>query len=127
VRLTTRRADDADLIRARLRVLLAEPVAAPGWLPDEDEDEEVDADLDDADRSADDADASGDDARGSGDDAMTRSEEEVTIKPQARPRERVRLKKYVVTEPVTKTVPVRREEIRVERVPVEEDDDAGTA
>ena len=83
--------------------------------------------ADDADRSGDDADASGDDARGSGDDAMTRSEEEVTIKPQARPRERVRLKKYVVTEPVTKTVPVRREEIRVERVPVEEDDDAGTA
>ena len=82
---------------------------------------------DDADASGDDARGSGDDARGSGDDAMTRSEEEVTIKPQARPRERVRLKKYVVTEPVTKTVPVRREEIRVERVPVEEDDDAGTA
>jgi hypothetical protein len=56
------------------------------------------------------------------DDAMTRSEEEVEIRPEARPRERVRLKKYVVTEPVTKTVPVRREEIRVERVPVEEDE-----
>jgi hypothetical protein len=58
---------------------------------------------------------------GQTDDAMTRSEEEVSIEPRARPKERVRLKKYVVTEPVTKTVPVRREEIRVERVPVDEE------
>ncbi len=59
---------------------------------------------------------------GETDDAMTRSEEEVSVEPRARPKERVRLKKYVVTEPVTKTVPVRREEIRVERVPVDEED-----
>jgi hypothetical protein len=59
------------------------------------------------------------------DDAMTRSEEEVAIGTRARPRERVRLKKYVVTEHVTKTVPVQREEIRVERVPVDEQDPDG--
>jgi PRC-barrel domain len=45
---------------------------------------------------------------------VTRSEEEVDfrVKP-AKPKERVRLKKYVVTEHVKKTVPVRREEVRV--------------
>ena len=59
---------------------------------------------------------------GEGDDAMTRSEEEVAIGKRARPTERVRLKKYVVTEHVTKTVPVQREEIRVERVPVDEEE-----
>jgi hypothetical protein len=38
-----------------------------------------------------------------------------------RPRERVRLKRHLVTEEVTKTIPVTREEIRVEREPVESD------
>src|SRR4051812_9189160 len=49
---------------------------------------------------------------------MVRSEEQVEfgVAP-ARPRERVRLKKYTVTEQVEKTVPVRREEIRVEHDP----------
>jgi hypothetical protein len=63
---------------------------------------------------------------GAGDDAMTRSEEEVDIRAEPRPRERVRLKKYVVTEHVTKKVPVRREKIAVEREPVgdEESEDA---
>jgi sporulation protein YlmC with PRC-barrel domain len=37
------------------------------------------------------------------------------------PRERVRLKKYIVTEQVTKTVPVTREEVRVEREPVSDE------
>jgi sporulation protein YlmC with PRC-barrel domain len=37
------------------------------------------------------------------------------------PRERVRLKKYLVTEHVTKTVPVTREEVRVEREPVSDE------
>lgn len=41
-----------------------------------------------------------------------------TPRPQKRPREAVRLRKVVVTEPVTKTVPVQREEIRVEREPI---------
>lgn len=49
---------------------------------------------------------------------MVRSEEEVDVRPEARPRERVRLKKYVVTEHVTKTVPVRREKLALEREPV---------
>jgi competence protein ComEA len=35
VRLSSRRSDDADLIRARLRALLDEGGRAPGWVPDE--------------------------------------------------------------------------------------------
>jgi hypothetical protein len=51
---------------------------------------------------------------------VVRSEEEadVSVAP-AQPKERVRLKKYVVTEQVEKTVPVRREEIRVAHDPPE--------
>jgi stress response protein YsnF len=56
------------------------------------------------------------------DDAMTRSEEEVRIGKRVRPTERVRLKKYVVTDYVEKKVPVQREEIRLEREPPEEGD-----
>jgi PRC-barrel domain/Domain of unknown function (DUF2382) len=49
---------------------------------------------------------------------MIRSEEEVEfgVRPTVR-KERVRLRKYMVTEHVEKTVPVRREEIRVEHDP----------
>jgi len=49
---------------------------------------------------------------------MVRSEEEVSfgVAP-AQPRERVRLRKHVVVENVEKTVPVRREEIRLEHEP----------
>jgi competence protein ComEA len=36
VRLSSRSSDDADVIRARLRVLLAEAVPPGGWLPDDD-------------------------------------------------------------------------------------------
>ena len=36
VRLTSRRSDDADVIRARLRALLEETNRARGWLPDDD-------------------------------------------------------------------------------------------
>jgi hypothetical protein len=54
---------------------------------------------------------------------LVRSEEEVDVRPEARPRERVRLKKYVVTEHVTKRVPVRREKIAVEREPVGDEAD----
>jgi hypothetical protein len=49
-----------------------------------------------------------------GEDAMTRSEEEVSIGKRVQPRERVRLRKYVVTDYVKRTVPVQREEIRLE-------------
>jgi uncharacterized protein (TIGR02271 family) len=52
------------------------------------------------------------------DDAMTRSEEEVKVGTARRERGRARLRKYVVTEEVQQTVPVQREEVRVEREPV---------
>jgi len=52
------------------------------------------------------------------DDAMTRSEEELQVGARERERGRVRLRKYVVTEEVQKTVPVQREEVRVEREPI---------
>ena len=55
------------------------------------------------------------------DGAMTRSEEEVTLHKQRRPRERIRLKKYVVTDYVKKTVPVQREKVRLEHEPAEAD------
>ena len=52
------------------------------------------------------------------DDAMTRSEEELAVGTQARERGRVRLRKYVTTEQEQVTVPVQREEARVEREPI---------
>lgn len=55
------------------------------------------------------------------DDAITRSEEEVDVSKSQREAGRVRLRKHVVTDEVTKTVPVQREEVRVEREPVTEE------
>ena len=55
------------------------------------------------------------------DDAMTRSEEELRVGTAERERGRARLRKYVVTEEVQQTVPVKREEVRVEREPITED------
>jgi uncharacterized protein (TIGR02271 family) len=52
------------------------------------------------------------------DDAMTRSEEELSVGTRQVETGRARLRKYVVTENVTKTVPVQREEVRVEREPI---------
>lgn len=52
------------------------------------------------------------------DDAMTRSEERLQVGTQTRESGRARLRKYVVTETVTQTVPVSHEEIRVEREPI---------
>jgi uncharacterized protein (TIGR02271 family) len=52
------------------------------------------------------------------DEAMTRSEEELTVGKAERERGRARLRKYVVTEQVTQTVPVKREEVRLEREPI---------
>jgi uncharacterized protein (TIGR02271 family) len=57
-------------------------------------------------------------AGGGADEAMTRSEEEVRVGTAARERGRARLRKYVVTEEVQQTVPVSREEVRVEREPI---------
>ena len=52
------------------------------------------------------------------DDAMTRSEEELRVGTAERERGTARLRKYVVTEEVQQTVPVQREEVRVEREPI---------
>jgi uncharacterized protein (TIGR02271 family) len=52
------------------------------------------------------------------DDAMTRSEEELHVGTREREAGRVRLRKYVVEDQVTQTVPVRREEVRLEREPI---------
>jgi uncharacterized protein (TIGR02271 family) len=52
------------------------------------------------------------------DDAMTRSEEELQVGTQTRERGRARLRKYVTTETQQVTVPVQREEVRVEREPI---------
>jgi uncharacterized protein (TIGR02271 family) len=52
------------------------------------------------------------------DDAMTRSEEELRVGKTSRERGRARLRKYVVTEQVQQTVPVQREEVRLEREPI---------
>jgi uncharacterized protein (TIGR02271 family) len=52
------------------------------------------------------------------DDAMTRSEEELQVGTTARERGRARLRKYVTTEQEQVTVPVQREEARVEREPI---------
>ncbi len=52
------------------------------------------------------------------DDVMTRSEEELHVGKDERERGRARLRKYVVTEEVQQTVPVRREEVRLEREPI---------
>lgn len=62
------------------------------------------------------------------DDAMTRSEEELRVGTRPVERGRVRLRKVVVTEHVQQTVPVRREEVRIEREPItEENVDRATA
>jgi stress response protein YsnF len=70
-------------------------------------------------RSAD-ADAGGDDG------GMVRSEEQLRVGTERVGATRFRLVKYVVTEDVQITVPIRREEIRVEEVPLDAaDSDAG--
>jgi uncharacterized protein (TIGR02271 family) len=52
------------------------------------------------------------------DDAMTRSEERLDVGTQRAEVGRARLRKFVVTENVTQTVPVSREEVRLEREPI---------
>jgi uncharacterized protein (TIGR02271 family) len=66
-----------------------------------------------------DKDPSGRDTSGpTTDDAMTRSEEELRVGKAKREAGTARLKKYVVTENVTQTVPVEREEVRLETEPI---------
>ena len=52
------------------------------------------------------------------DQAMTRSKEELQVGTQETEAGRVRLRKYVTTEQETVTVPVKREEVRLEREPI---------
>jgi uncharacterized protein (TIGR02271 family) len=52
------------------------------------------------------------------DDAMTRSEERLNVGTRSEEIGRARLRKYVVTENVTQTVPVSHEEVRIEREPI---------
>jgi len=54
------------------------------------------------------------------DDAMTRSEERLQVGTEATEVGRARLRKHVVTENVTTTVPVTHEEVRIEREPITE-------
>jgi uncharacterized protein (TIGR02271 family) len=61
----------------------------------------------------------GDDA--APDDAMTRSEEHLEVATEEAEAGRARLRKYVVTEQQTVTVPVTHEEVRVEREPITDD------
>jgi uncharacterized protein (TIGR02271 family) len=52
------------------------------------------------------------------DDAMTRSEEQLHVGTERRETGRARLRKHVVTEEQTVTVPVSHEEVRLEREPI---------
>jgi uncharacterized protein (TIGR02271 family) len=52
------------------------------------------------------------------DNAMTRSEEQLSVGTRSEEVGRARLRKYVVTENVTETVPVSHEEVRLEREPI---------
>jgi len=49
---------------------------------------------------------------------MTLSEERLNVGTQTRESGRARLRKYVVTENVTQSVPVSHEEVRIEREPI---------
>ncbi|BCW60806.1 PRC and DUF2382 domain-containing protein [Arthrobacter sp. StoSoilB20] len=68
----------------------------------------------------------GEGGRNDDDDAMTRSEERLNVGTEKQAAGRARLRKYITTENVTTTVPVQREEVRVEREPIT-DANAGDA
>lgn len=59
--------------------------------------------------------------------AMVRSEEELQVAKTQQEAGKVRLRKYVVTEEQTVRVPVTREEVRIEREPLQEGDRATIA
>jgi uncharacterized protein (TIGR02271 family) len=79
-----------------------------------DRDRDVDTDVGSGERGGPGGDVSGPNT----DDAMTLSEEELRVSTTERESGRVRLKKYIVEDEVTETVPVRREEVRIEREPI---------
>ncbi len=59
---------------------------------------------------------------GGSSDTVIRSEEEVQVNKRTEEAGRVRLKKYVVTENITFTVPVEREEVRLAQEPIPADE-----
>jgi uncharacterized protein (TIGR02271 family) len=78
----------------------------------------TDRDVTDRDRSGTTGQVGHDTSGPTTDDAMTRSEERLQVGTQTREAGRARLRKYVVTENVTQTVPVSHEEVRIEREPI---------
>jgi stress response protein YsnF len=54
------------------------------------------------------------------DRAMTRAEEQLNVGVQVRPTTRAVLRKYIVTEEVTRTFTIRHEEVRLEQIPVDD-------
>lgn len=88
-----------------------------GWSQDTGHTHEMERDAGDADTAG--RGAVGRDTSGpTTDDAMTRSEEKLNVGTQREATGRARLRKYITTENVTTTVPVQREEVRVEREPI---------
>jgi len=86
-------------------------VESSGTVTDTDSDRVTDTDIDRG--------TVGHDTSGPNTDAaMTRSEEQLHVGTETQARSKARLRKYVVTENVTKTVPVSREEVRIEREPI---------
>lgn len=84
-------------------------------------DQDVDTHLDDAIRAKDGSQPAGQDVSGPNtDDAMTRSEERLHVGTERVETGRARLRKHIVTEQVTQTVPVSHEEVTVTREPVTE-------
>ena len=64
-------------------------------------------------------DVAGHDVTGRGDGSMVRSEEQLRVGTEQVAARRMRVVKYVVTEEVQISVPIRREEIRIEEVPMD--------
>ena len=64
--------------------------------------------------------------RDTADGSMTRSEEELHVGTERVESGKVRLRKYVVTENVSTTVPVSHEEVRLEREPITDPHASGT-
>jgi uncharacterized protein (TIGR02271 family) len=107
--------DDVRVPLEKARVKDAPGIEADGELSERDE-RELFAHYDVA-YATDGDDGSADDSPTT-DDAMIRSEEELRVGTERRETGRVRLRKFVVTENEQRTVPVRREEVRVEREPI---------
>ena len=114
--------EDVQVQHTKDRVEDAPSIDADGELSDEEERalyEHYGLEWGAWERPAEDTDVVGYDTSGPAtDDAMTRSEEEVAVGTRSVERGRARLRKYVVTDHVQTTVPVQREEVRVEREPI---------